>query len=159
MRSGGEHDCAGVDVFGSVDVDDVAAMLSAEALYLGGQDDARPELRGLKRCAFSKLSTGDARWEAEVVLDAWGRSGLTTGGDAIEDHRFQALRCAVHRGCQTGRPGADHDEIGEVCQRDRRGRSPSSRASSALLGLRSTLQPCQMTSGVCFSVTPSCASS
>ena len=49
--------------------------------------------------------------EAEVVLDPRARPGLAAGRPGLGDERAQALRAAVDRRRQPGRPGAEHDEV------------------------------------------------
>ena len=65
--------------------------------------------------ARSSSRAGDARREAEVVLDPRALPGLAAGGLALDQHRAQPLRRAVDRGGQPGRAAAD----------DRRGRRTS----------------------------------
>ena len=71
--------------------------------------------------------------EAEVVLDARALAGLAARGVALDHHRAQALRRAVDRGGQPGRPAADHHQVVEAAPR-RACVSPTRSATSRSAG-------------------------
>ena len=62
--------------------------------------------------AGGEVLTGDARGEAEVVLDPRARGGLSADRRTVQGERPEALRRGVHGGGQPRRAGADdHDVI------------------------------------------------
>ena len=77
--------------------------------------------RLLQRAA-RQLVAGDARGEAEVVLDPRRRAGLAAGRLALDHDRAQALRRPVHGGGQPRRPAADDHRV--VLGRGRLGAQP-----------------------------------
>ena len=70
-----------------------------------------PNLPGLDDRAVGQLCAGDARGEAEVVLDLRRRRRLTSGGDSVEYDGRQPLRGAVHRRRQPRWTGADNQQV------------------------------------------------
>src|ERR1700724_2277199 len=78
---------------------------------LAGNGDAGTELLGLDNGPIGELTARDAGGEAEVILDARRRAGLTAGGDCVDHHGGEPFRCAVDRGCKTRGPRPDDDEV------------------------------------------------
>ena len=101
------------------------------------RDRARDEDLGaepprLLERAARELVAGDARREAEVVLDPRRRAGLAARGLALDDDRPQPLRRAVHRGGEPGRAGADdHRVVLGVLPARCRGRAARRRGEAA----------------------------
>jgi hypothetical protein len=76
-----------------------------------GDQDLRPEPPRLLERAARQLLSGDARWEAEVVLDPRRGAGLPAGRLALDHDRAQSLRGAVHRSRQSCRARADDHRV------------------------------------------------
>ena len=95
-----------------------ASPASMRVIGARHQDLGSEPPRLLQRAA-RELVAGDARREAEVVLDPRRRAGLAAGRLALDDDRAEALRGAVDRRREPRRPGAD----------DRRCRTPASAGS------------------------------
>ena len=111
-RARGHHDGAGEHVLAVVEVD------AHETLGPVGQLDGAVEARQhrveaarLQRRLARQLDAGDPGREAEVVLDPRAGPGLAARRPRLGDERPQALRAAVDRGREPGRPGAEHDEV------------------------------------------------
>jgi hypothetical protein len=85
----------------------VALSARLDRRRLGRHVDPRAELLGLDLGALGELGAGDARREAEVVLDPRRRARLAAGGDALQRDRGQTLRRAVDARGEPGRPGSD----------------------------------------------------
>ena len=112
-RARREQDRAGLDALAVAEVNGVVeALLERDRDRLAGEDDRRAELPRLDRRPLRELPAGEARGEAQVVLDPGRRCRLPAGGDRFQRHRREPLRRAVDRGGETRRPGADHEQVG-----------------------------------------------
>ena len=79
----------------------------------------RPEPPCLLQCAARELVARDAAGEAEIVLDARGHAGLTSGRLALHHYSAQSFGRAVHCCCEAGRPAPDDHGVvfSETCLR------------------------------------------
>ena len=76
-----------------------------------GDEDLGAEPAGLLERSARQLVAGDARGEAEVVLDPGGRARLAAGRLALDHDRPEPLGRAVHGGCQAGGARADDHRV------------------------------------------------
>ena len=72
------------------------------------------ELVGLHRRALGKLAAGNARREAEIVLDAHAAAGLAAWACPLEHDGSQSFRGGINGRAEAGRAGAHHDQI--ICR-------------------------------------------
>ena len=84
---------------------------------LARDEDLGTEPPRLLQRPAGKLVAGDARREAEVVLDPGRGARLAARGLALDHDRPQALRGAVDRGREAGRAGADDHRVVLGCGR------------------------------------------
>ena len=107
---------------------------SVDARDRAGDEDLGAEpARLLKRAARERVA-GDARREAEVVLDPRRRARLATGRLALDHDRPQPLGGAVDGGRQPGGPRADDHRVvlrGHRLGRDVRAAPPRAAAAVA----------------------------
>lgn len=122
---------------------------------LGRHVDAGAELLGLDDRPLGKLRAGDSRGEPGVVLDPRGGAGLTTCRHRVEYDRRQTFGGAVDGGGQPGRAPAPTITRSQTALGGQGYRRPIVLASSALLGLRNTCFPRQITTEVSSAVMPS----
>ena len=77
-----------------------------------GDEDLGPEPVRLLERPLRELVPGDARREAEIVLDPRGRAGLSAGRLALDHDRLEALGRSVHgRGQPRGAGADDHGVV------------------------------------------------
>ena len=76
------------------------------------QDFRAEALRLLERAA-AQIVSGHAAGKSEIVLDAGRGPGLPSGCLALDQHRAQPLRRAVHRGGEPGGTAADDRHVVE----------------------------------------------
>ena len=99
-----------------------------------GDEDLGAEPARLLQRAARELVAGDARREAEVVLDPRRGAGLAARRLALDHDRAQPLRRAVHGGREPGRPGADDHGVvlgrGRLGARGRAARPPGAAAAA-----------------------------
>ena len=93
---------------------DVGGSIGPQRRGLVGEQELGPELPRLLVGAEGELVARDAGGKAEVVVDHGALPRLAAQGLTLEHHRAEALRRAVHRGRQSGRPGADDQQIALV---------------------------------------------
>ncbi len=96
------------------DVTGVEVQLAIRGVDPGdrpGDEDLGAQPPRLPQRAARQLVAGDARGEAEVVLDPGGGAGLAAGRLALDHDRAQALRRPVHGRGQPGRAGADDHRV------------------------------------------------
>jgi len=58
-----------------------------------------------------QIAASEAGRESEIVFDPRAEAGLTTGGGAFDQERFQAICRAVNGGREPRRTAANHHEI------------------------------------------------
>ena len=126
--------------------DHVAVAAGLERQRAVGRGRTRAELARLGDRAAGEVVAGDARREAEIVLDPPRRAGLPAQRRALHDERVETLRGAVDRGAEARRPTADHEEV-DLLVGCSSSPIPSARDSSPLLGLNSSGPPGRRTSG------------
>ncbi len=73
--------------------------------------EPRAELLRLRQGARSQRLAGDARGEAEVVLDFRARGRLAAWRPRLDEEHVEALGGGVDRRCQAPRPGATDDQV------------------------------------------------
>jgi hypothetical protein len=93
------------------------AGLQADDLACAQQLGAEPQR--LPAGPLGQLGARHPVREAQVVLDPAALAGLPAGRTPLDEHRAQPLGGAVHRCAETGRSGADDDEVIEVGRRHR----------------------------------------
>ena len=76
-----------------------------------GGDELGAEALGLLPELHHQLGTEDAVGEAGVVLDVGREHELPAGADALDDDGLEVGATRVDRGGQSGRAGADDDEL------------------------------------------------
>ena len=134
----------------------VVAVVLLDGGGLGRDGEPGAELLRLEQRPLRELGAGDARREAEVVLDPRRGPGLAPGGGGVEDDRpacpSEAPYTAADRPAGPD-PTTSRSQL--ACGALGAG-SPIAAASSALLGLRSS-RPCTITTGVSCGVTPNWA--
>jgi hypothetical protein len=112
LGSGRHHHRAGEHVLPVVEVDAHEALRAIGQLHRAMEArEHRVEAARLERRVARQLRAGDAGREAEVVLDARARAGLSAGSPGLCHERAQALGAAVDRSRETRGAGAEHDEI------------------------------------------------
>ena len=103
--------------------DDLAAIGERQALVPGidrdsGHFERREELRAqplrLRQGAACQFAAADAGRKAEIVLDPGTGARLPARRVPVEQQRPQPFRCAVHRGREAGRSGADDHEVVDI---------------------------------------------
>ena len=82
-----------------------------QAGRLGGDVDLGTELARLDQRAVGELGAGDPGGKAEVILDLRRGRGAPSGRDRVEQDRLQALGGGVDGGRETGRAGADDQQV------------------------------------------------
>ncbi len=82
--------------------------------------DTGAEALRLKGGTLYKFAAGDARREADVVLDPRGRAGLATDGRRVHEDRSEALGGRVNRGTEACRSGAEYQHVRQVGRCTRR---------------------------------------
>src|SRR5581483_8126854 len=87
LGAGGEHNGARRDLVVVLEAHDVPAAARLEPDRAVGRRGPRAELARLADGAARQLRAGDARREAEVVLDPPRRSGLPAERGALDDER------------------------------------------------------------------------
>src|SRR5271167_694216 len=109
-------------------LEDAVWTLSAELHHFLRGDNLHSKALRLHHRAPRQVRATQARRESQVVLDARAKAGLSAGGLAIDHHRLQSLRGAIHRSCQPAWTSSDNSEVIEL------GFSPGPQAN--LLGQR-----------------------
>ncbi len=112
-RRAGRDDQRVRDVPGLVDVDDERALRQVDRRDVA-LDDLGAEALGLRAQLLHQVGPHDAVAVAGPVLDHRGQHQLTAGFDAFDDERLQIGARRVERGCQSGRAGADDDDLAFV---------------------------------------------
>ncbi len=92
---------------------DLVVGVDADARDLLGNEDLCAEPLRLRRRPPREIGAAQPLRKAEVVLDPRARAGLAARRVLLDEDCAEALRCAVHRGRETGRPRADDREIVE----------------------------------------------
>jgi hypothetical protein len=82
-----------------------------DAFDRAGDEDLGAEPVCLLERTARERFTGDARGEAEVVLDPGGRARLAARRLTLDDDRTEPLGGAVDGGCQPGGPCADDHRV------------------------------------------------
>jgi len=85
-----------------------------------GPRDGEPctELLGLDLRPTCKRLARNARWEAQIVLDARSAASLSTRTCRLDDNRVESLRSSVHRRSKARRSRADDRDIVHVARVD-----------------------------------------
>ncbi len=109
--AGREQHRAGGDLVAVLEPDEVALGAGLERRGAVGRRRAGAELARLGDRAAGQLGAADPRREAEVVLDPPRGAGLAAEHGALDDQRVEALRGAVDRGAEAGRPAADDEQV------------------------------------------------
>ena len=96
---------------------DEVAVDAVERLGLAGDREGGAELAGLDHRAVGQLAARDARREAEVVLDLGRGPRLPSRRDRVEHDRGESFGGRGHRSGETGRAGADHQQVVRIAGR------------------------------------------
>ena len=101
------------------------------------REHLRAETLGLRGRPAGEVGAREPHRETQVVLDPRALARLPARRLALDQHRPQALRCAVHRGGQPGRAAADDHQVverhlGPVADPGRARRAPPSSAPQRL---------------------------
>ena len=111
-RPGRHHQRARQYVLAVVEVDPDQALGPVGELHRAVvAGERRVEAARLQRRFRGQLAAADPGREAEVVLDPRARPGLAARRPGLDHQRPQSLRAAVDRRRQSGRPGAEDDQV------------------------------------------------